>query len=97
VKYIYTKAGNPVGFIEGSWVYRIDGKAVGQTKDGHVYRLDGSYVGDLEGDLLINPGNHPGDIDHPADPGWVKAPGNPGRKSSLESLHPDVSQKLFQP
>ena len=51
--YVYSTAGEAVGFLFESLVYDLEGTAVGRLFGARVHRLDGSYAGEWFHQMVV--------------------------------------------
>ena len=51
--YVYSKRGEPVGFLFESFVYDLEGTALGRLFGTRVHRLDGSYAGEWFHQMVV--------------------------------------------
>ena len=52
--YVYSTAGEAVGFVYESFIYDLDGTPLGRILGSRVHRLDGSYVGEWFHDMVVD-------------------------------------------
>jgi sporulation protein YlmC with PRC-barrel domain len=53
-QYIYSSAGKPLGFHDGSVIYDVHGHPVGQLHGSHAYTIQGHYVGELDDCMIVD-------------------------------------------
>lgn len=51
--YVYSTAGEPVGFLHEMFIYDLDGAPLGRILGSRVHRLDGQYVGEWFKDMVV--------------------------------------------
>lgn len=51
--YVYSTAGEPVGFVFETAIYHLDGHPLGRILGSRVHRFDGSYVGEWFKDMVV--------------------------------------------
>jgi len=52
--YVFSTAGEAVGFVYESFVYDLAGSPLGRILGSRVHRLDGSYVGEWFNDMVVD-------------------------------------------
>jgi hypothetical protein len=52
--YVFSTAGEAVGFVYESFIYDLDGSPLGRILGSRVHRLDGSYVGEWFNDMVVD-------------------------------------------
>lgn len=52
--YVFSTAGEAVGFVYESFIYDLDGVPLGRILGSRVHRLDGSYVGEWVNDMVVD-------------------------------------------
>jgi hypothetical protein len=52
--YVFSTAGEAVGFVYESFVYDLEGSPLGRILGSRVHRLDGSYVGEWFHDMVVD-------------------------------------------
>ena len=94
---LYSGGGDPLAFLEGTFVYRMSGEPVGFLDGTHVHKLsDGSYVGELYRDMIVNTyESSPGPATSPGSPGRVPPADNPGGRGPYDYGYPCVLQRLL--
>lgn len=51
--YVYSIAGEPVGFVFETTIYDLDGTPLGRILGCRVHRFDGTYVGEWFRDMVV--------------------------------------------
>jgi hypothetical protein len=51
--YVYSTAGDPVGFVFETTIYDLDGTPLGRIVGCRVHRFDGTYVGEWFRDMVV--------------------------------------------
>jgi len=51
--YVYSTAGEPVGFLHELFIYDLQGTARGRIIGSRVHRLDGTYVGEWFKEMVV--------------------------------------------
>ena len=58
--YVYSTAGEPVGFLYETFVHDLEGRPLGRIIGSRVHRLDGSYAGEWFKEMVVErPGTRP--------------------------------------
>ncbi|HEY1606141.1 MAG TPA: hypothetical protein VGF77_11160 [Allosphingosinicella sp.] len=58
--YVYSTAGEPVGFLYETFVHNLEGRPLGRIIGSRVHRLDGSYAGEWFKEMVVErPGARP--------------------------------------
>ena len=52
--YVFSTAGEAVGFVYESFIYDLEGMPLGRILGSRVHRLDGSYVGEWFHDMVVD-------------------------------------------
>ena len=52
--YVYSTAGDPVGFLHEMFIYDLKGQPLGRILGSRVHRLDGSYVGEWFKEMVVD-------------------------------------------
>jgi hypothetical protein len=52
--YVYSTAGDPVGFVFGTFIHDLGGRPLGRIVGSRVHRLDGTYVGEWFKDMVVD-------------------------------------------
>ena len=94
--FIYSAAGDAIGFAHGHGIFDLSGRRVGQLKGTHVHAIRGAYVGELcdgrvvdkqLGDFGNIGGGASGNIENPRNP--------PHDRRSPSYRYPDTWSRLF--
>lgn len=51
--YVYSTAGEPVGFVYETTIYDIDGTPLGRIVGSRVHHFDGAYAGEWYKDMVV--------------------------------------------
>ena len=58
--YVYSTAGEPVGFLYETFIHDLEGRPLGRIIGSRVHRFDGSYVGEwFKESVVERPGVSP--------------------------------------
>ena len=96
--YVFSTAGEAVGFVYESFVYDLDGSPLGRILGSRIHRLDGSYVGEWFNDMVVDKSAPYRRPIHPVFPPPRKAPVPRGvwRRAVLEhGRYPDAFDWLY--
>jgi hypothetical protein len=52
--YVFSTAGDAVGFVFESFIYDLEGSPLGRILGSRVHRLDGAYVGEWFNDMVVD-------------------------------------------
>lgn len=82
--YVYTTAGEPVGFLYETFIHDLEGRPLGRIIGTRVHRLDGSYAGEWFKEMVVErPGAHPRMLPTVASPPWRKPPATGMRRRAV--------------
>lgn len=94
--YVYSTAGEPVGFVFETSIYDLEGRPLGRILGSRVHRFDGSYVGEWFKDMVVaRPSARPRTIPPQAPPPRRASPGISFRRRAVVDYGcPDVFHLL---
>ena len=82
--YVYSTAGEPVGFLYETFIHDLEGRALGRIIGTRVHRLDGSYAGEWFKEMVVErPGARPRMLPSISSPPWRNPPPTGSRRRAV--------------
>jgi len=96
--YVYSTAGEPVGFVHELFIYDLGGTPRGRIVGSRVHRLDGTYVGEWFKEMVVErPTGRPRSIPATAVPAARPSPGSSfWRRCIVHHGYPDAFHLLME-
>jgi hypothetical protein len=96
--YVYSTAGEPVGFVHELFIYDLKGTPRGRIMGSRVHRLDGTYVGEWFKEMVVErPSARPRSIPAMAIPAPRTSPGSSfWRRCVVHHGYPDAFHLLME-
>jgi hypothetical protein len=94
--FIYSAAGEAIGFAHGHGIYDLSGRRVGQLKGTHVHAIRGAYVGELSDGRVVDKqmGNF-GNVGAGVSDNFSNPRNPPNDYRSPSYRYPDMWSRLF--
>jgi hypothetical protein len=96
--YVYSTAGEPVGFLYETFIHDLEGRPLGRIIGARVHRLDGSYAGEWFKETVVErPGARPRTLPPVASPPWRIPPVTGTRRRAVVDYgFADAFQRLYE-
>ncbi len=95
--YVYSTAGEPVGFLYETCIYDLGGNPLGRIIGSRVHRFDGSYVGEWFKEMVVaRPEGRPRPLPAVAPPAPKPSPGISWRRRAVVNYgYQDCFDRLY--